>query len=110
MIKQGEWYYIPNKATNFFESDRKVIGYLSKIIEVDKDNPNYVTIEEWFITEDRKFIANGVINGADSVMFTKFGKKVNAPPKAFEVLYSETVNKKCDNCQNCDCGDEYNEE
>jgi len=103
MLKVNDWYYIPHYELS------EVIGVLVKVIKLN-NNPNYVDIEQWKVMKNRKYEAMGVYKEADSVNITKYGKKIDAPPKAFEILYSESVNKKVDNCQETDDQNEYNED
>jgi hypothetical protein len=110
MLKPNEWYFLPAMGEGKFPQygNKEVLGSLTKIIKV-QDNTLYVDVESWFVTKDRKFIHNGVFHGMDSVLYSKYGKKVNAPPKAFEVLYSDTVNGIVDRCQETDDQGEYDE-
>lgn len=105
MLKQNEWYFL-NTPDEF--RGKGIIGSLNKIVRTT-DNPNYVDIESWWITEDRKFIHKGIFEHSDSVLFSKYGKKVNPPPKVFEVLYSESVKEKITVDQTLDTEDDYND-
>lgn len=90
MLKANEWYFVP-----MLDEVKKPnqLGHLYKVLKL-KDNPNYVDVEWWTIYNDRRFTCRGIDEGMDSVFITKFGKKVNAPPKTFEILYSESVKKE----------------
>lgn len=110
MLKENEWYFIPaDGKLNFNDTYIEVLGSLAKIVKIH-DNTLYADTEEWWVTQDRKFLHKGILTGMDSVVYSKFGRKVNAPPKVFEVLYSETVNQKLDTDQSLDAENEYNEE
>lgn len=109
MLKPNEWYFIPNNSAEGNGFKRSFLGYLNKVISVS-ENPNYCTIERWKVTNDRKYESIGVFDDADSVDLTKFGKKVNPPPKAFQVLYGQSVKNKSTTDQILDAENEYNEE
>lgn len=111
MLKQNEWYFVPNKNRTNQLFKRDFLGYLNKVVAI-KDNPNYCIIEQWLVTNDRQYEAIGVIEDADSVDLIKYGKKVNPPSKMFQILNSETVNgvkEKMTDVNNFDSEDEYNE-
>jgi hypothetical protein len=103
MLKPNDWYYVP------LTGEKEVIGTLLKVLSVN-DNPLYVTVESWDILKNRKFKHTGINGGNDVVYIQKHGKKISAPPKMFEVLYSDTVNGIVDRCQETDDQNEYDED
>lgn len=104
MLKKNEWYFLPKQNLD----ENNVIGRLCKVLDYTNGNPNYVNTEQWTITKERKFKHIGVLEQADGVYIEKFGKKVKAPSKSFQFLYSDTVKQKLDNVKSLDDEDEYN--
>ncbi len=109
MIKVNDWYFMD--VVGYKSTDMGILGTLVKIIKIDPLNPNYVVTEEWDVTENKKiFISKGIFEDRDAILYTKFGKKVKAPPKTFELLYSESVNQNMDSVNNINTQNEYNED
>lgn len=90
MIKVNDWYFLPNNDAD--EDNDNYLGILNKVVKI-KDNPNYVDVEQWTVLRNRKFEAHG-ISEMDAVGLQKLAKKINAPPKTFEILYSSSVKGK----------------
>ena len=107
MLKVNDWYFIPNAG--LMSQKRDFLGELYKVLELE-DSPNYVKVERWLVTKDRKYEHLGTDNGYDAVHITKYGKKVKPPPKAFQILYSQTVKEKVTDDQDLDTDLEYNED
>ena len=107
MLKKNDWYFVYDNMGNFVNSN--ILGFMIKVLDV-KDNPNYCDIEVIEVSKDRKFHNNGIEYDVDSVALEKRGTKIKPPPKALEVLFSNSVKEKLDNVKNVDTEDEYNEE